>query len=121
MTIFSKNFGGIAPLAPSWLRLWITAQNARAVSVVLWCSSYHTFECERLGEEVNILECRGATSTSISGGQFSWNFIRWRNRAYSTVVQLFRKRSQVKFSWQHFWKWELFSFIKMQTKWWGQS
>ena len=71
MTIFSKNFGGIAPLAPSWLRLWITAQNARAVSVVLWCSSYHTFECERLGEEVNILECRGATSTSISGGQFS--------------------------------------------------
>jgi len=28
-------------------------------------------------------------------GQFSWNFIRWRHRAYSTVVQLFRKRSYI--------------------------
>ena len=32
---------------------------------------------------------RGATSSSFQGGQFSWNFIRWRHRAYSTVVQLF--------------------------------
>jgi len=23
------------------------------------------------------------------GGQFSWNFSRWRHRAYSTVVQIF--------------------------------
>jgi len=28
-------------------------------------------------------------------GQFSWNFIWWRHRAYSTVVQLFRKRSHI--------------------------
>jgi len=32
------------------------------------------------------------------GGQFSWNFIRWSHRAYSTVMQIFRKRSQKKFS-----------------------
>jgi len=30
--------------------------------------------------------------------------------AYSTVVQLFRKWSQINFSSQHFRKWELFSF-----------
>jgi len=30
---------------------------------------------------------RGATSSSIQGGQFSWNFIPWRHRDYSTVVQ----------------------------------
>jgi len=53
---------------------------------------------------------RGATSSSFRGWQFSWNFIRWRHRAYSTVVQLFRKRTQIKFSPQHFRKWELFSF-----------
>jgi len=28
----------------------------------------------------------------FGGGQFTWNFIRWRHRAYSTVVQIFRKR-----------------------------
>jgi len=44
------------------------------------------------------------------GGEFLWNFIRRRHRAYSTVVQLFRKRSQIKFFSQHFRKWELFSF-----------
>jgi len=44
------------------------------------------------------------------GGQISWNFIRWRHRVSSTVVQLFRKRSQIKFSSQHFRKWELFSY-----------
>ena len=38
---------------------------------------------------------RGATSSSFRGGQFSWNFIWWRHRAYSTVVQLFRKRSHI--------------------------
>jgi len=31
----------------------------------------------------------------FGGGQFSWTFIQWRHRAYSTVVQLFRKRSQI--------------------------
>jgi len=47
----------------------------------------------------------------ISGGQCSWTFIiRWRHRAYLTVVQLFCKRSQIKFSLQHFRKWKLFSF-----------
>jgi len=35
------------------------------------------------------LPIRGATSSSIRGGQFSGNFIGWRHRAYSTVVQLF--------------------------------
>jgi len=39
---------------------------------------------------------QGATSSSFRGGQFSWNFIRWRHCAYSTVVQLFRKRSHIK-------------------------
>ena len=39
---------------------------------------------------------RGATSSSFPwGGKFSWTFIRWRHRSYSTVVQLFRKRSQI--------------------------
>ena len=40
-------------------------------------------------------EVRDATSSSFRGGQFSWIFIRWRHRAYSTVVQLFRKRSHI--------------------------
>jgi len=31
----------------------------------------------------------------FGGGQFSWNFIRWRHRAYSTVEQLFRKWSHI--------------------------
>jgi len=32
---------------------------------------------------------RGATSSSFrGGGHFSWTFIRWRHRAYSTMVQL---------------------------------
>jgi len=53
---------------------------------------------------------RGATSSSFRGMQFSWNFIRRRHRAYSTVVQRFRKPSQIKFSSQHFQNWELFSF-----------
>jgi len=38
------------------------------------------------------LQTRDAASSSYRRGQFSWNFIRWRHRAYSTVVQLFRKR-----------------------------
>jgi len=46
--------------------------------------SYH--ECKNL-THTN----RGATSSSFQEGQFSWNFIRWRHRAYSTVVQFFRK------------------------------
>jgi len=53
---------------------------------------------------------RDATSSSFRGGQFLWTFIRWRHRVYSTVIQLFRKRSQIKFSSQHFRKWELFIF-----------
>jgi len=53
------------------------------------------------------------------GGQFLWDFIWWRHRAYSTVVHLFRKRSHIKFSSQHFWKWELFSFNQWSTEvWW---
>jgi len=37
---------------------------------------------------------RGATYSSFRwGGQFSWNFIRWRYRAYSAVVQLLGKLS----------------------------
>jgi len=38
---------------------------------------------------------QGCNQLFISGGQFSWTFIRWRHRAYSTVVQLFRKQSQI--------------------------
>ena len=54
---------------------------------------------------------KGRNQLFISGvRQFSWNFIRWRHRAYATVIQLFRKRSQIKFSSQHFRKRELFSF-----------
>jgi len=41
---------------------------------------------------------KGRKQLFISGGgQFSWTFIRWRHRAYSTVIQLLRKRSQIKF------------------------
>jgi len=53
----------------------------------------------------------GATISSFrGGGQFSWDCIRWRHHAYSTVVQLFRKLSQIKLALQHFRKRELFSF-----------
>jgi len=45
---------------------------------------------------------QGRNQLFISGGQFSWNFIRWRHEAYSTVVQLFRKRSQIKFAFARF-------------------
>jgi len=38
----------------------------------------------------------------FGGEKFSWNLIRWRHRAYPTVVQLCCKRSQIKFSSQHF-------------------
>jgi len=38
---------------------------------------------------------QGRNQLFISGGQFSWTFIRWRHRAYSTVIQLFRKWSQI--------------------------
>jgi len=40
---------------------------------------------------------QGGNQLFISGGGqlFSWNFIRWRHRAYSTVVQLFRKQSLI--------------------------
>ena len=38
---------------------------------------------------------RGATSSSFRGAEFSWNFIRWRHRFYSTVVQRFHKRSHI--------------------------
>jgi len=41
------------------------------------------------------LSHRGATRPSFRGEQFSWNFIRWRHRAYSTMVQIFRKRSHI--------------------------
>ena len=41
-----------------------------------------------------IVEDRGAWELHFGGKQFSWTFIRWRYRAYSTVAQLFRKRSQ---------------------------
>jgi len=37
---------------------------------------------------------QGRNQLFISG-QFSWTFIRWRHRAYSTVVQVFGKRSQI--------------------------
>ena len=56
-------------------------------------------------------EIRGETSSSFrGGGQFSLNFIRWRHRAFSIAVQLFRKRSQIKLASQHVRKWELFNF-----------
>ena len=40
---------------------------------------------------------KGATSSSFrgGGGNFSWSLIPWRHRAYSTVAQLFRKRSHI--------------------------
>ena len=63
-----------------------------------------------------LLHCgQGRNQLFISGGQFSWTFIRWRHRVYWTVIQLFRKRSQIKFSSQHFRKWELFSFIQVSN------
>jgi len=49
-------------------------------------------------------------------GNFHEISFRWRHHAYSTVVQLFRKRSQIKFSSQHFRKWELSVLIKMLTE-----
>ena len=40
--------------------------------------------------------CAGAQpALHFGGGKFSRNVIRWRHRAYSTVVQLFRKRSHI--------------------------
>jgi len=66
---------------------------------------------KRCSSTTNIGRVAGAQpALNFGGGQLSWNFIRWRYRAYSTVVELFRKRSQKNFSLQHFRKWELFSF-----------
>jgi len=42
-----------------------------------------------------MLEAGTQRALHFGGGQFSWNVIRWRHRAYSTVVQLFRKRSHI--------------------------
>ena len=55
----------------------------------------------------------------VGGGQFSWNFIRWRHSAYSTVVQLFRKRSQ--FTSQLFQNENFSALIKIYTEVSGQS
>jgi len=38
----------------------------------------------------------GACVAAKGEGHFSWIFIRWRQRAHSTVVQLFQKRLQTK-------------------------
>jgi len=35
---------------------------------------------------------QGRNQLFISGGQFSWNLIRWCHRDYSIVVQLFHQR-----------------------------
>jgi len=54
---------------------------------------------------------RGATSSSFQGGAIFMNFHSMTSSCfYSIVIQLFRKRSQIKFSSQHFRKWALFSF-----------
>ena len=53
-------------------------------SEIPWCVD----KCITKGQGRNQLFLSG-------GGQFSWNFIQWRHRAYSTVVQLFRKRSHI--------------------------
>jgi len=53
--------------------------------VVSWMSCYRSLWVQ-LGNSMG----RGATSSSFRGRQFSWNFIAWRHRAYSTVLQLFR-------------------------------
>jgi len=50
----------------------------------------------------NVTPFQGRNQLFISGGQFSLNFIWWCHRAYATVVQLFRKQSQIKLSSQHF-------------------
>jgi len=42
-----------------------------------------------------VFQGRGANNPSFRGRKFSWNFILWRHRAYSTVVQLFRRRSHI--------------------------
>jgi len=74
--------------------------------VDFWLSQCDFRSCKRLScsilstthssEDYQIWKVnRGATSSSFRGGQFSWNFIRWRHRDYSTVVQLFRKRSHI--------------------------
>jgi len=42
-------------------------------------------------------QCNSGAQPALhfGGGQFSWNFIRWRHRAYSAVVQPFRKQSHI--------------------------
>jgi len=50
----------------------------------------------QLWERHKDIGAQGRNQLFISGGgQFSWTFIRWRHRACSSVVQLFRKRSQI--------------------------
>ena len=53
-----------------------------------------------LSHTIFLLQCVTGAQLALhfGGGEFSWNFIRWRHHAYSTVVQLFRKRSQIKLS-----------------------
>jgi len=67
---------------------------------------HHLASCNN----VSLCSVSGVQPLHFGGWQFSWNFIRWRHRSYSTVLQLFRKPLQTKFSSQHFRKWEFFSF-----------
>jgi len=77
-----------------------------------------------LGHSVSILRKwsgQGRNQLFITGEQFSWNFIRWRHHVYSTVVQLFRKLSQIS-SLHNISENEDFSVLmKMQTEPSGQS
>ena len=63
------------------LRTWFVS------SGLLWTSLFWTNTC--------CFNPGGQPALHFGGGQFSWNFIRWRQRAYSTMVQLFPKRSHI--------------------------
>jgi len=75
------------------------------MNLIVWINNSHLTNkvfVHHLASCSNVSLCsvsRGVTSSSCPGGAI---FIRWRHRAYSTVVQLFRKLSQIKFSSQHF-------------------
>jgi len=84
----------ILPQALAWLlhsdrvtTSWYKQKYKRKVRIShKWCTRLHG-GCQNLSQD-------SGTQPALHFGGGIFNFIRWRHRANSTVVQLFRKRSQ---------------------------
>jgi len=91
-------YWNLSPKLTGWIRPWsLTSLQAECDQPVHLCTSPTSHlgqnRVEVTTNETGTVRHRGTTSSSFRGWKFSWNFIRWRHRAYSTVVQFFHKRS----------------------------